>query len=270
MGWSRRVQEVNGAESVRKVLRLLLSFTPDTPLLTVGALATELGFPRSSVYRYVALLRELGLLEEVADGAHPVTVRVLPLARAALTPASDDRTELAHTFIERVAQSTGETTLLMQRMGYNVVAVDLVESSSAVRLAFERGKPMVLHLGSGGRVLMRTMSTPERAAYWANWRASAQGRLRAIPSNRELDRIARQGWVESLGEVEEGIWGVSAAATPTASWPPTAWPAPSTAPAPAAGSSSRRSATPPKSCPPSSPRSTSSVERRPLTGRPNR
>jgi DNA-binding IclR family transcriptional regulator len=202
-------QEVTGAESVKKVFKLMLSFTVERPLLTVADLAAELGFPKSSVYRYVALLRELGMLEETSDGLHRVTLRLLPLARAALAAASTDPTQVAHGFIERVAAETGETTLLMQRVAHHVVAVDIVESPHAVRLAFERGKPMTLHLGSGGRLLMSAMTHAERAAYRSERRRSSAG-TQDIPTNRELDRIAAEGWVESYGQVEEGIWGVSA------------------------------------------------------------
>jgi hypothetical protein len=143
-------QEVTGAESVKKVFKLMLSFTVERPLLTVADLAAELGFPKSSVYRYVALLRELGMLEETSDGLHRVTLRLLPLARAALAAASTDPTQVAHGFIERVAAETGETTLLMQRVAHHVVAVDIVESPHAVRLAFERGTPMTLHTAANG------------------------------------------------------------------------------------------------------------------------
>ena len=57
-----------GASSARKLISTLLTFTADRPTPTIAELATSVGVPSSTMYRYVALLRETGLVE--AEAVH--------------------------------------------------------------------------------------------------------------------------------------------------------------------------------------------------------
>src|SRR3954471_1818750 len=76
---------VAGAESGRKLLQVLLLFTPARPLWTVGDIGKELGLTQSMVYRYVALLREVGLLDSAGGKSYRVTEVARVLAEAALS-----------------------------------------------------------------------------------------------------------------------------------------------------------------------------------------
>lgn len=75
---------VAGAESSRKLLQVLLLFTPDTPTWTVGGIGEKLGLTQSMVYRYVALLREVGLLDSAGGKSYRVTDAARLLAKAAI------------------------------------------------------------------------------------------------------------------------------------------------------------------------------------------
>jgi DNA-binding IclR family transcriptional regulator len=72
-----------GVESARKALQLLLCFDAERPRAAVIALARAAGLPLSSAYRHLALLREVGLVEEDGGGLYRITPRVHALARAA-------------------------------------------------------------------------------------------------------------------------------------------------------------------------------------------
>ncbi|MBN9010881.1 MAG: helix-turn-helix domain-containing protein, partial [Rhizobiales bacterium] len=76
-------RKVPGAASARKLLSVLLCFSIDRPFWTVPDLSRALDVSLSTMYRYVALLREVGLLEPVADNAYRLTGRIMGLARAA-------------------------------------------------------------------------------------------------------------------------------------------------------------------------------------------
>jgi hypothetical protein len=51
-----------GAEGARRVLAVMQAFTPEYHTLTARDLADATGIPLPSMYRYIALLRETGLL----------------------------------------------------------------------------------------------------------------------------------------------------------------------------------------------------------------
>ncbi|MGH3214457.1 MAG: helix-turn-helix domain-containing protein, partial [Trebonia sp.] len=56
------VAAASGAEGARRVLAVLQAFSPRHPTLTARDLAESTGIPLPSMYRYIALLRETGLL----------------------------------------------------------------------------------------------------------------------------------------------------------------------------------------------------------------
>lgn len=197
-----------GSESSRKVLSVLLSFTEDNHTQTVQELARYLDVPVSSAYRYVGQLREFGLLEEAEFGGYRVSLRAIGLARAARA-GSAGLSEIARPVLERLTRETGETALIVRRLGHAVVAVDLEESRSPVRLAFERGVLMSLHQGSAARVLLAALTPRERADYYKSvWNIEENPKL---PSDADLQTVASDGWTESFGQVEDGIWGTAAA-----------------------------------------------------------
>ncbi len=197
-----------GSESSRKVLSVLLSFNEENHTQTVQEIARYLEAPVSSAYRYVAQLRDFGLLEEAEFGGYRVSLRAVGLARAARA-GSAGLSEIARPVLERLTRETGETSLVVRRLGQAVVAVDLEESRSPVRLRFERGVLMSLHQGAAARVLLAALSPRESAEYYKSvWNIEENP---SLPSDAELKQIAADGWTESFGQVEDGIWGTAAA-----------------------------------------------------------
>lgn len=201
---------VAGAESSRKLLQVLLLFTPTTPLWTVGDIGQQLGLTQSMVYRYVALLREVGLL----DGAGGKSYRVTDLARGlagAATAARGPLGELALPYLTRIRDASNETAFVTRRSGWFSYVVERVESNHAVRLVFERGQANALHQGSGSRLMMSQMSHADRAMYFQLFGVDREKYNPTLLSDDALDALHKVGITESFEEVGEGLWSVSAA-----------------------------------------------------------
>ena len=81
----------SGAEGARRVLAVLQAFSPLQHTLTARELAEVTAIPLPSMYRYIALLRDTGLLVGDDRGAYHLSPRFISLARAA---------EAAETLIE--------------------------------------------------------------------------------------------------------------------------------------------------------------------------
>jgi len=205
-----KTKATSGSESARKVLSLLLAFSEESPTQSVQEMATALDVPVSSAYRYVSLLREFGLLEEAEFGGYRVSLRAVGLARAARAGAAG-LSDIAHPVVQELARETGETALVIRRLGQAVVAVDIEESEKPVRLTFERGILMSLNRGSAARLLLAALTPKERADYYAFLRTVESDP--ELPAEEELAEIAEQGWTESFGQVSDGIWGCAAAIT---------------------------------------------------------
>ncbi|GGL40117.1 IclR family transcriptional regulator [Nocardia jinanensis] len=204
--------KVSGAGSSRKLLSALLCFTEERPTWTVTDLASELDLSVTSTYRYVALLREVGLLDSASQNAYRVTDRVLSLA-GACEAAQAPLAEIALPVMTRVRDEIDETVLVARRGGAAAYCVDRVESRRPVRLQFDRGQAMSLHAGSLARMLLASMSTSERARYLEPVLATLSAARTAMLTDEVLDHAHAVGWTESFEEVDEGIWGCAAAIT---------------------------------------------------------
>lgn len=73
----------SGSEGARRALAALQAFSPDRHTLTARELSTITAIPLPSMYRYIALLRDTGLLIGDDRGAYRLSPRVILLARAA-------------------------------------------------------------------------------------------------------------------------------------------------------------------------------------------
>ncbi len=203
-------QRTGGVESARKALLMLLHFTEEHPRATADELARAVGVPKSTAYRHLALLRELGLIDEGTRGVYHVTARAGDLARAA--DAAGGLIVRARPYLRRVAEETGETTVLVRLLGDAAVTVDQVESNHAVRLAYSPGRTMPLTAGAPAKLLLASLPASTRTAYLDRMCKADPDFARIRPEwEAALAPVRRQGWADSWGEVDPGLWGCAAA-----------------------------------------------------------
>lgn len=191
-------------ESSRKVLRMLLAFSPETPRLRLDELAKIAATPKSSAYRHLSLLRDMGLVEDDGRGAYQLTSRVARLASAAR--AANDLLDVACPIMERLRNQSRETVLLYKRVRQTAVCVELFESIDPIRLSSSIGATLSLDRGAGARVLLAHMSSANIAAF----RAKSPTRGQARVSDAELERIRTEGHAVSVAEISPDVWAVAA------------------------------------------------------------
>jgi len=200
----------SGTESGRRILNVLLSFTAQRPLWTVRELADQHQLSQAMAYRYIALLREFGLVDQVSSGTYRVADSIVGLAEAA-EAARPPLAELARPVLTQLRDACNETVLVARRSSWNVYTVERVESRQPVRLQFDRGQPMALHRGAMSRILLAALSQRAQREYVE----TLDPEIRSDPQIQPeaLSEVHRAGVTESFGEVDEGIWGVAAAVT---------------------------------------------------------
>jgi DNA-binding IclR family transcriptional regulator len=204
------VRRTQGVESPRRILQLLLSLTEDNPHATIQELASRVGVPVSTAYRYVSLLRELGLVEEGDNATFHVGLGVMTLARAA--GAANTMVEIARPIMRELSAAVDEMVMLMHAMGDNLTCVDQIEPTHAVRLSMKPGHLRPLHLGASGKTLLAYLPPLERTAYLdAHSAADPSLAQRRAELEAELDHIREVGYAATSAEIDEGIWAASAA-----------------------------------------------------------
>jgi len=177
---------VHGCEGARRVLALMLAFSADKNTLTARDLAAATGIALPSVYRYITLLRETGLLAGDERGSYRLSARLIGLARAA--EAAESIIDIADPVMRELAAETGETVILVRLIGRSAVCVHRVQSAQRLRISFEPGQPLPLERGASAQ------RDPEAAARF----------------EEKAVRDARRGYAVSEEELEKGVWAVSA------------------------------------------------------------
>ncbi|MBT0957211.1 IclR family transcriptional regulator [Alphaproteobacteria bacterium KMM 3653] len=199
-----------GTASARKIFNILLSYSEKAPLWTAQELAAKHQISMPTLYRYLAFLRDMGLIEGAGDSSYRLTEEVVHLARAARAGRSV-LIEAAMPEMRRIRDEVNETVLIAGRTRDHVYCIERIESLQPVRLQFERGQPMSLHRGSLARVLLSGMPIKERTSYLARVLPEVSEENRALLTPENLEKVRSAGYTQSFDEVDEGIWGTAAA-----------------------------------------------------------
>jgi DNA-binding IclR family transcriptional regulator len=197
---------VHGCEGARRVLALMLAFSADKNTLTARDLAAATGIALPSVYRYITLLRETGLLAGDERGSYRLSARLIGLARAA--EAAESIIDIADPVMRDLAAETGETVILVRLIGRSAVCVHRVQSAQRLRISFEPGQPLPLDRGASARLLLSGLPPEVRREYLAPLAERDPEAADRLESRAVRD--ARQGYAVSEEEFEKGVWAVSA------------------------------------------------------------
>ncbi len=197
---------VHGCEGARRVLALMLAFSADKNTLTARDLAAATGIALPSVYRYITLLRETGLLAGDERGSYRLSARLIGLARAA--EAAESIIDIADPVMRDLAAETGETVILVRLIGRSAVCVHRVQSAQRLRISFEPGQPLPLDRGASSRVLLSGLPAELRREYLAPLAERDPEAAARLEAKAAL--TAKQGYAVSEEEFEKGVWAVSA------------------------------------------------------------
>ena len=194
-------------ESARRVLALLLAFSKERHTLSTRELAADTGIPLPTVYRYVAFLREEGLLVERSGATYSLTARVVSLAAAA--EASETLVDVADPIMRRLSEQADETVILVRLIAGAAVCVHRIESRHRLRISFEPGQPVSLEGGASARLLLASLPAPARRAQLAA--LAERDPERAAWLENEVAIAGERGWAISEQEIDRGIWAASGA-----------------------------------------------------------
>jgi DNA-binding IclR family transcriptional regulator len=194
-------------EGARRVLMILMAFSQERHTQSARDLARATGIPLPSVYRYVALLREMGLLVGDERGSYHPSARLSALARAAET--AETLIDFADPVMRRLSAATGETVILVRLIAQSAVCVHRIESSHSLRTSYEPGQPLSLERGASARLLLAGMTAEARREYIAP--LAARDPQAAVRLEERAVAAAERGWAVSEEEIDSGVWAAAAA-----------------------------------------------------------
>jgi DNA-binding IclR family transcriptional regulator len=200
-------EEAGEDTSFARGLRILLTIA-DRGEVRAEELSALLETPASTVYRYLRTLMEFGFVDR-RDGRYLIGPRLVIGSGTNVT--SEQLIRVADPVLRHLATETGETAVMMRRIGLSAVCLHQVESSNALRVAFEPGAMLPLHAGATNRVLL-AFALPEIVD-----EVMAAGLEPITPDTptdatllETLEDIRKTGIGRSEGELISGTVGIAA------------------------------------------------------------
>jgi DNA-binding IclR family transcriptional regulator len=197
-----------GVQSVQRAVALLEAIASDSEPRKAAELAVRCGLNRSTAWRILATLEDLGLV-----GRDPQTQRyaIGPAAARLAAAGGDSLPLLARPHLAELSRSTGETVSLAVPRRLQLVYVDQVQAPH-VMAADWLGRAVPLHATSTGKALLAFLPANELQAALAQSLQPFTDRTITDPAelSAELDRTRRRGYAVSRGELETALWGASA------------------------------------------------------------
>jgi DNA-binding IclR family transcriptional regulator len=197
-------------QSVDRAAALLKAVANSRRPQTVVELAAACGLNRSTAWRLLATLDKQGLVER-----DPVTQRYsvgYAIVQIAAAGDHDALVRRAHPVLEQLALATGETTNLALAKRFNLVYVDQVEAPQ-IMSANWLGRVAPLHATSSGKAFLAWLPKDERAALLPA--RPKRFTDTTITDRRQLEQelatVRSEGYSVCVGELEETLYGVSAA-----------------------------------------------------------
>lgn len=199
-------------ESVDRALRLLKMFGGHRELRLADA-RDALGVGQSTAHRLMAMLQYHGFVDQ--DPVSRVYLAGPALLEVGLAAVQNlDLRAVAQPILQRLAEETGETVHLGVLVGAEVLYMDAVESTAALRVSVRIGRQIPAHATSLGKAMLAALPQ-ERVEHLYPSEDLIAVTERTITKRtdlfEELDRVRERGYAENLEEGEPGVGSIAVA-----------------------------------------------------------
>ncbi len=196
----------NHIELVDKTLRVLEALSERSQGMGLKDIASRVGLVKSSLFRILFTLRELGYVEQAQDnGSYRLTLKVLALARRPVVRPT--LLSVARPHLARLRDELDESAWLAEWRRGSVVLIDVAEAPHPLQLSFDVGDQCPLHAAALGKVIAAYMSEEELNAALGRERLprfTAHTITTRSDLAAELARVRRFGYAVNDEETVEG------------------------------------------------------------------
>ena len=143
---------VAGTQSLARAVDVLQLVADASEPPTLAALQAQTDLTRATLHRLLSSLTQLGLLEHGTDKAYRPGMRLVTLARKALSES--DIRRLARGALVELRDITGETVHLAVPFENGMAYIDKIESSQVVRMNSTIGTIVAFHSTAVGKAFL--------------------------------------------------------------------------------------------------------------------
>jgi DNA-binding IclR family transcriptional regulator len=153
---TNKAEKVPGTAAFTKFMSVLQLIGDSPRNYDMAELCRSAKLPRATVYRIVDALRAEGMVADVQPGnKFALGPRLINLASRSW--ATFDLRTIAHPFIEKLRDETGETVHLAVPSGSEMVYIDKLESPQTVRMTSRIGTRITLYSSSVGKAFLAAL-----------------------------------------------------------------------------------------------------------------
>jgi DNA-binding IclR family transcriptional regulator len=197
--------------SLERLLSVLEIFTEHRLEWTADDMMEQLGYARPTLYRYLKMLCESGLLVSHPQARYTLGPKIVELDY--LLRLSDPLILAARPVLESLASQFRGTALLVRWYGDRMLCVDSVSSVDEQLSSYPRGRPMPLGRGAIARTILAHLPKAQAksiiSAHLSEWTDLGLGdSIDQVLS--ELRRSRRCGYAVAFEEVTKGVVGTAA------------------------------------------------------------
>lgn len=192
------------SQSVRRAARIIDSIARRPA--SVSELAQEFEVHRSTMFREVQSLEEVGYLRKRKSGEYVLGLHLIALAHQASD--SLDLAEIAHDRLVKLHRTVGNTIHLAALVDHNLVYVDKVEDTSGVRMYSRIGSAARPYCSGVGKAILAELPASDRDAVLRGvvWEKYTQKTLTTrVELDAELAKTSARGWAVDDGEFEDFV-----------------------------------------------------------------
>ncbi len=196
--------------ALRRGFEVLQCFSEEHIELSVREIADQVDAPLASTYRIVRELTALGVLEPVDGGRFRLGLALARLGNLSLR--GRELRSVALPVMQELAETVGETVLLLIRVGALAVCIEHIEGTYPIRpRSFGVGEQVDLWAGASALALFAFLPEEDRRNILdQSTRAPKDEQFRTRLEN-ECEIIRRNGWCLTRDQV---VVGTAAVASP--------------------------------------------------------
>jgi DNA-binding IclR family transcriptional regulator len=203
----------SGRYSVNAVVSALTIFgkVVDDGSTSLEDAAKEAGVARSTAFRLLTTLTELGLLERLPGGGYVPGTEGVRWAGRIL--AHFDPRKIAAPVLERLREETNESANFALLRGSELVYVMVYEGTGTLRTVEEIGSKVPLHAAAVGKCVAAFLDEDRLVAMLGDepyQRFTSQTKTRLADLTPELDGVRSSGYAVDIVGVEPGVACVAA------------------------------------------------------------
>lgn len=199
-------------ESLGRGLQVLEAFSETSTALSLTEIASVVGLPKSTVFRFIRSLEQLGYLKRDEETRrYRPSLKVLQLGFAALN--SMEVAQVAQPYLKALAMECGETTNMTVRDGAEIIYVVRNRTQQIVTVNLQLGSRLPVYCTSMGKAQLIGLSRQELCDLLGEGPYPKRGPNTITTLDAlwdELEKVRQQGYATNVEELTAGLYSVAA------------------------------------------------------------